>query len=289
MDQVVIVKYKGDLEQSLREGINLIDGFKTLKSPFVIKPNICVGVDKTGYANTRVEIVEALINVALKKDDTLSIRIVESDSESKYVDEAFEKFGYNRLVERLTDSGCDVACVNLSRDPKVKVEFKGDYFEDPELHEVLRKSGFFVSLAVAKTHGLTLITGVLKNLFGLLPKKGKRSYHPKINEVFIDVNRIVKSDLCIIDGKVGLEGWGGLEPNPVLRNINSLIIGKKPLSVDSTMARIMGFDPKIIRHLVLAEKYDLGTFHPEIRGESLESSIIAFDEPLSLSSTATLR
>jgi hypothetical protein len=55
------------------------------------------------------------------------------------------------------------------------------------------------------------------------------------------------------------------------------------------MARIMGFDPKIIRHLVLAEKYDLGTFHPEILGERLESSIVAFDEPPSLSSTATLR
>ena len=120
-------------------------------------------------------------------------------------------------------------------------------------------------------------------------RKEKRSYHPKINEVFIDVNRIVKSDLCIIDARVGLEGWGGLEPNPVLRNINSLIIGRKPLSVDSTMARIMGFDPKIIRHLVLAEKHDLGTFHPEILGESLESSIVSFDEPPSLSSTAVLR
>jgi len=289
MDSVALVKYKGDLEQSLQEGINLIDGFKTLKSPFVIKPNICIGVDKSGYANTRVEIVEALINVALKRDDDLSIRIVESDSESKYVHEAFEKFGYKRLVEKLVDSGYDVAVVNLSHDPKVKVEFKGDYFEDPELHKVLLEAGFFVSLAVAKTHGLTLITGVLKNLFGLLPKKSKRSYHLNINEVFIDVNRMVTSDLCIIDGRVGLEGWGGLEPNPVLRNINSLIIGRQPLSVDSIMARIMGFDPKIIRHLVLAEKYGLGTFHPEILGESLESSMVPFDEPPSLSSTAILR
>jgi len=289
MDQVAIVKYKGDLEQSLQEGINLIDGFRTLKSPFVIKPNICIGVDKTGYANTRIELVEALINVALKKEENLSIRIVESDSESKYVDEAFEKFGYKRLAEKLTYSGYDVAVVNLSHDPKVKVEFKGDYFEDPELHKVLLEAGFFVSLAVAKTHGLTLITGVLKNLFGLLPKKGKSSYHPNINEVFIDVNRMVRSDLCIIDGRMGLEGWGGLEPKPVLRNMNSLIIGRKPLSVDSTMARIMGFDPKIIRHLVLAEKYDLGTFNPEVLGENLESAMTSFNEPHNLSRTAIIR
>jgi uncharacterized protein (DUF362 family) len=288
MDSVALVKYKGYLEQSLQEGINLIDGFKTLKSPIIIKPNICIGVDKTGYANTRVEILEAFIKVALRSDDDLSIRIVESDSESKYADEAFERFGYKHLAEKLTESGHDVTVVNLSHDPKVKVRFKGDHFEDPELHKMLLEAGYVVSLAVAKTHGLTLITGVLKNLFGLLPKKGKRFYHPNINEVIIDVNRIVRSDLCIIDGRVGLEGWGGLEPKPVLRNINSLIIGRKPLSVDSIMARIMGFDPKIIRHLVLAEKFDLGTFQPEIIGENLESSIVPFDKPSSLSSTAIL-
>ncbi len=289
MDSVALVKYKGDLEYSLQEGIDLIDGFKTLKSPLVIKPNICINIDRTGYANTRVEIVEALINVALKRDDALSIKIVESDSESKYVDEAFEKFGFKHLVEKLTDSGYDAAVVNLSQEPKVKLEFKGDYFEDPELHKVLLEAGFFVSLAVAKTHGLTLITGVLKNLFGLLPKKGKSSYHSKINEVFTDVNRMVRSDLCIIDGRIGLEGWGGLGPKPLLRNMNALIIGKKPLSVDATMARIMGFDPKIIRHLVLAEKHDLGTLNPEVLGENLESSIMSFNEPPSLSRTATIR
>ncbi|MCW4037833.1 MAG: DUF362 domain-containing protein [Candidatus Bathyarchaeota archaeon] len=288
MDSVALVKYKGDPEQSLQDGINFVDGFKTVKSPFIIKPNICIDVDKTGYANTRVEIVEALIKLALTRDEALSIRIVESDSESKYADEAFEKFGYKRLAEKLTDSGYDVAVVNLSHDPRVKVEFKGDYFADPELLEILLEAGYFVSLAVARTHGLTLITGVLKNLFGLLPKKGKRSYHPHINEVIIDVNRMVRSDLCIIDGRVGLEGWGGLEPKPVLRTINSLIIGRKPLSVDSTMARIMGFNPQIIRHLVLAEKFDLGTFSPEVLSESLESSVVPFDEPPSLRPTAKL-
>jgi len=289
MDSVAIIKYKGDLERSLQEGVDLIDGFKTLKSPLVIKPNICINVDRTGYANTRVEIVEALINVALKRDNDLSIKIVESDSESKYVDEAFEKFGFKHLTEKLTDSGYDASLINLSREPKVKVEFKGDYFEDPELHKVPLEAGFFVSLAVAKTHGLTLITGVLKNLFGLLPKKGKSSYHSKINEVFIDVNRMVRSDLCIIDGRIGLEGWGGLEPKPVLRKINSLIIGRKPLPVDATMARIMGFEPKIIRHLVLAEKYDLGTLDPEVLGEDIESCIIPFNEPRGLSRTAVIR
>ncbi len=67
-------------------------------------------------------------------------------------------------------------------------------------------SNYFSSVAVAKTHGLTNITGVIKNLFGLLPRKNKSFYHPHINDVIIDLNRFVKLGLCIVDAIVGMEG-----------------------------------------------------------------------------------
>ena len=104
MDSVALVQCKDDLETVLSNGIELIDGFNTLKSPFIIKPNICISNDKSGYANTRVEIVEALINSALRLDKKLIIKIVESDSESKYVDNAYKKFCYQNLVDQLKAS-----------------------------------------------------------------------------------------------------------------------------------------------------------------------------------------
>ncbi len=284
MDFVALVKHKGDVRQTLEEGIELLGGLGILGSSFIIKPNICAGVDKTGFASTNVEVVEALVDLVLDKDRNLSIKIVESDSESKFADEAFEKFGFKSLEAKLRSLGFDVSLVNLSHSPTVSVELDGLYFKNLELSKIVIRPDYFVSVAVAKTHHLTFLTGTLKNLFGLLPRKDQSFYHPHINEVIVDLNRLVRSNLCIVDARVGLEGWEG----PKIRRLDTFIIGRKPVSVDATMARIMGFNPKKIRHLVEAEKYGLGTLNPRVLGESLKSTRVKFEPPSSLSQSALL-
>jgi len=241
-------------------------------------------VDKTGFAVTDVKIVEALINLVLEEDRNLSIKIVESDSESKFADEAFEKFGYRSLEEKMRNLGFDVSLVNLSCSPTVSVKLDGLYFQNPELPNVITEPRYFVSMAVAKTHYLTFVTGTLKNLFGLLPRKDQSFYHAYINEVIVDLNRLVRPDLCIVDARVGLEGWAG----PKTRRLYTFILGKKSVSVDATMARVMGFKPEKIRHLVEAEKYGLGTLNPKILGKSLKSTTVRFKSPSDLSRTALL-
>jgi uncharacterized protein (DUF362 family) len=284
VDSVALVKYEGDIGKALEEGIELLGGFGTLKSPFIIKPNICTGVDKTGFAVTNVGVVEALVDLVLEEDRNLSIKIVESDSESKFADAAFEKFGYTSLEQKLRIAGFDVSAVNLSRSLTVPVKLDGLYFKDPELPTVITGSKYFVSMAVAKTHYLTFVTGTLKNLFGLLPRKDQSFYHAYINDVIVDLNRLVRPDLCIVDARVGLEGWEG----PKRRRLDTFIIGRKPVSVDATMARIMGFNPEKIRHLVKAEKCGLGTVNPEVLGRSLKSTTVKFRSPSRLSQTALL-
>ncbi len=134
---------------------------------------------------------------------------------------------------------------------------------------------YFVSVAVAKTHYLTFVTGTMKNLFGLLPRKDQSFYHASINEVVVDLNRLVGPDLCIVDARMGLEGWEG----PKTRRLNTFILGSEPVSVDATMARVMGFKPERIRHLMEAEKYDLGTLNPKVLGKNLKSTIVKFKPP----------
>jgi len=284
VDSVALVRCKGDVRKTLENGIKLLGGFGDLKSPFIIKPNICTDVDKTGFAITDVKIVEALINLVLKEEGNLSIKIVESDSESKFADEAFEKFGYKSLEKKLRSLGFDASLVNLSHSPTVSVELDGLYFKNPELPNAITGCRYFVSVAVAKTHDLTFVTGTLKNLFGLLSRKDQSFYHANINEVIVDLNRLVRPDLCIVDARVGLEGWEG----PITRRLNTFILGRNPVSVDATMARIMGFKPERIRHLVEAEKYGLGTLNPKVLGESLKSVTVRFKPPTHLSPTALL-
>ncbi len=284
MDSVALVKATQDIEQSLDEGLKLIGGFGTLQSPVIIKPNICTISDGTGYSVTSVKVVKAVVKLLLREKPTLSIRIVESNSQSKWASEAFDKFGYSALAEDRQDQNFDVKCVNLSESPTEIVSFEGDYFTNPELPDILIRPGYVISVAQAKTHYLTFITGALKNLFGLLPRKDQGVYHKLINEVIVDLARLVPPSLSVIDARVGVEGWNG----PKTRPLDSFIIGHKAASVDATMLRVMGFDPKSIRHVVEASKYDQGSLDPVILGEPLDSVKVQFKAPKGLDSDAIL-
>ena len=95
----------------------------------------------------------------------------------------------------------------------------------------------------------------------------------------VDLNQIVKPDLCIVDARVGLEGWGG----PKTRRLDMFIVGRKPLSVDATMARIMGFEPDQVRHLVEAEEFSSGSLNPKVLGKNPKAVAVKFKPPFNLS------
>ena len=275
LNSVALVKHKDNISKTLEEGLTYIGGFGDLASPVLIKPNICTMSDNTGYSVTRVETVKALVGLLLETDEKLSIRIIESDSESKNAEEAFQKFGYTKLCEEMEAAGFDVKTVDLSNTPLMELQFIGDYFRYPELPEIILSAGYFISLAIPKTHYLSFITGALKNLFGILPKKDQAFYHSKIDEVIVDLARIIRPNLSIIDARVGIEGWNG----PKTRRLDAFILGHGAVSVDATMARIMGFEPEQIRHIMNSYVYGLGTIDPSIHGESIESIAVRFKPP----------
>ncbi len=275
MNSVALVKCKSSVSKALQGGLAHIGGFGVLDSPVLIKPNICTISDDTGYSVTRVEVVKALIELLLQTDEDLSIKIVESDSQSKFAEEAFEKFGYKQLCDDMKDSGFDVRTVDLSKDSLMELQFVGDYFENPELPETILNAGYFISVAIPKTHYLSFVTGALKNLFGILPRKDQAYYHSRIDEVLVDLARIIKPNLSIIDARVGVEKWNG----PITRRLDAYIVGHGVVSVDATMARIMGFEPQQIRHIMDSSDYDLGAIDPTVLGESIESIAVKFKPP----------
>ncbi len=95
----------------------------------------------------------------------------------------------------------------------------------------------------------------------------------------MDSSRIIKPNLCIIDAIMGLESTFPIGTHGRPRRINAMIVGKNPVSVDATMARLMGFKPELIRFLVEGEKLGLGTLNPRVVGEPLEDMVVKFKPP----------
>ncbi len=284
MDTVALLKIQNSFEETLSEAIELINGVKNLDSPLILKPNLCAGNDHTDCANTKIEVIEIFVNKILHQNKEIEIRIVESDSMSKNSFKAFDRYGYRGYVDEKHSQGINISLTNLSKAPLTEYNFEGAYFKNPELPVTLLDAGTIVSVALAKTHSLTMVTGALKNLFGFLPRKDQVFYHPNIHEVILDLNDMFRSSMCLIDGRMGLEGV--ISGNP--RELGCLILGRNPVSVDSVMARVMGFEPDKIRHIVEAENIGLGSIHPKVVGDEVEDCIVQFRKPKDLKKNAII-
>ena len=107
-----------------------------------------------------------------------------------------------------------------------------------------------VSIAKAKNHYFTGVTGCLKNLFGLSPIEpvGRpRSYFHhfiRLPYVLADLARIVDPALNIVDALVAQAGseWG--DGVGTARTMNTLMAGDNAAATDACMMHLMGHDPR---------------------------------------------
>lgn len=273
-DVVSILKANDNIKHALYDCINLLGELNISHSSVIIKPNLCMEHDSSGGATTSLQIIHGLIEYLLEKNKGLEIKIVESDSFQKDVEKAFHNLGYYRLEKEYQSRGCKISVINLTKEPTITLSFNGLYFKRVRIPKVLLE-GFFISVAKAKTHEITHITGALKNQFGCLPEKEKHRHHKHINEAIADVNKAIKPNLCIVDGIIGMEGVF----HGKIKKLGVLICGRNPVSTDATLARIMMFDPAKIKHIILSERYGLGTLNPVVIGEEVESVVMKFKKP----------
>jgi uncharacterized protein (DUF362 family)/NAD-dependent dihydropyrimidine dehydrogenase PreA subunit len=154
------------------------------------------------------------------------------------------------------------------------VAFNPDFLPEVGVSKEILDADIFISLPKFKTHGLTVMTGAIKNSYGILPGAQKARLHriagspERFHEVIVDVFRLRVPDLFIVDAVVGMEGNGPASPE--LRNIGLILAADNAVALDGIIATMMGLDPARLRFLQKAKAMDLGDFDPamiNIHGE----------------------
>ena len=116
---------------------------------------------------------------------------------------------------------------------------------------------YLIDVPVLKGHCQTLVTGALKNMKGIISDAEKRRFHSMgLHKPIAYLNRIIKADFCIVDGICGdldFEDGG----NPV--KMNRMFCCKDPVLADSYIASLMGYEPREIRYIALAEELGVGS------------------------------
>jgi len=261
---------KGDdetIENTVYKSIDLIDGLSDLKGRKIvsIKPNLCRPLSSQSGATTDPRIVEAVIK-RINSIQKCEIQIVETNNFKASAEATFKRLGYLDLANKYSN----VNCVNLSKEETLRVSINGKIFKTLRVPECMIFSDYMISVAKLKTHVDYYYTGILKNAFGFLPSPLKRSsYHGFMHEVLVDLNTIYRPDLAIIDGIVGMEGFGPVDGKP--KYLGVIVSSKDPVAADSVAAQIAGFKASKIKYLKCAEKKGLGsTKDIEIVGCSLQ-------------------
>ena len=245
-----------------------------LPKQIVIKPNLCdITSWETGVTTDPRWLEVLAIEIRSIRPDA-EIRVVESDAISAYksyrsCDETFERLGFVSAAE-----DCGIELVNLSRADTIEIRLD-DIPMPVRIPQLLLEEMYFISVANLKVHPYTRMTGVLKNSLGLLPDADISLFHPYLSVLISRLHRLCPPDLCIIDGRIGLEGKGPIMGDPV--RMDTLLVGADALVTDEVASLLMGVQPDCVPHLRQVAKdlnRSLGQF--EIIGQ-LRPRTFAFD------------
>lgn len=131
-----------------------------------------------------------------------------------------------------------------------------------------------ISCSKLKTHGMTLMTGCVKNLFGCVPGTTKVEYHARFNQLnrfsnmLVDIERCVRPVISVLDAVDGMEGEGPSGGTP--RHIGALLVSRDAHALDSVGARLIGLEPKDVCTLARAmERGLLDLNKVEVVGDSV--------------------
>jgi hypothetical protein len=136
----------------------------------------------------------------------------------------------------------------------------GKVFDRVECWALVQQADVIISVPKLKTHDQTEMTCAIKNLKGLLTDRAKKAMHQQgLFEGVIDLLSAVKPQLAVVDAIICQEGVGPVFGRAV--EMNLILAGKDLVAVDTTCARLIGYEPHEILLTVNAAARRLGTMN----------------------------
>jgi len=289
-----------DVKKMVKKALDLIGGIDSFVKPHktvVIKPNIFAPYPPPVTTDRRIiSVVVSLCKEAGAKRviviegisvGSLMMRVdIEESTTSgelrrgmKSVD-VMKLLGIKRGVE---ESGGEILGVEDSETSTVMVP-GGKVLHSLNYPKAVLDADVFINIPALKTHTMTMVTLGIKNLQGFLNEGDRyRGHRDDCDQHMVDILKVRKPDLTLIDGLIGMEGMGaGERGTPVPMGI--IIMGADVVAVDSVASRVMGIEsPRLVGTTRIAEYDGLGVADPhriEVLGESIESVRKTFLLPL---------
>jgi uncharacterized protein (DUF362 family)/Pyruvate/2-oxoacid:ferredoxin oxidoreductase delta subunit len=259
--------------RNLHRSMDLLGGvheFVKRGDRVLLKPNLLFGKSPDEAVTTHPSIVKGVIQIVIEAGGIPFIGDSPGFGSAK---RAAEKAGVMAVAE-------EMACPVVEFDTPVQCPGGGKFFKQFEIDQKVLEADTVINLPKWKTHGMMLLTLGVKNLFGCVPGPKKALWHLKAGEnhrlfaqALIDLYRVVKPSLTILDGVVGMEGNGPSSGSP--RPLGVVLASNDALSLDQIVCDLLQLPRGGLMTNRVALEQGLGKESIEVTGEKLENAKIS--------------
>lgn len=155
---------------------------------------------------------------------------------------------------------------------------EGKIIKNIKTTEYILRVDKIINIPKVKTHMMTVYSGAVKNLFGIVPGRYKAECHLRFEDTLvfadflIDLCRFAKPVLTVMDAVIGMEGYGPTNGSP--KKIGLVLAGQNPYSLDVVASHVIGLKPEQVPTIVKSAERKLCSTKIsdiDIRGEVLNS------------------
>lgn len=256
---------------NVRQALELVreDIEPKLAEQIVLKPNFLTS--KNQLASTHPDAMRGAIDFILSTPTRPDEIIIAEGGNEDYSGEAFEKFEYDKLQEEY-DIPIRLADINQETEwEQTTIHMAGGVETIVRMPKIVLDCPCTISVAVAKTHDVCVVTLAQKNMImGTLHKDDRIKMHgypshderilpseaQVLNVNLIRLAQYLKPDIGIVDGTQGLQGNGPGGTDVV--EMGAAAASADVFAVDAVMAKAMGFEPMELGLLHYADTLGMG-------------------------------
>ncbi len=237
---------KNDINQATNQLFTELGGLNQFIQPgqkVLLKVNLLMKKPPEAAVTTHPALVEAVVNQV----HALGAKTIIADSPGgpftkSWLKGIYRETGMEEVAQR---TGAEL---NWNFNQQNYAYPEGKILKQITLAQIIKEVDVIISLAKLKTHGFTIYTGAVKNLFGTIPGLLKADYHLRMSnvkdfsEMLVDIAELVRPQLTIMDAVIAMEGAGPSAGD--LKEVGLLAASTNPHALDLAFCHLIGLDPK---------------------------------------------
>ncbi len=245
-----------EVKAAVKRALDLLGGMSHFVQPgnkVLLKPNLLSAQPPEQAITTHPAVVEAVIEL-VKEAGGIPVLGDSPAGAIKSLDDFWSTTGMLEVCRRH-----DVELVSFERSGVYQKELNGKRYH---IAKPVLDADVIINLPKLKTHSLTVMTGAVKNIYGVIPGLKKSMYHkqaPKpweFSRLLVDIYALARPQLNIVDAIVGMEGFGPSAGRQ--RQLGMILAGSDGVAVDAWAAHLLGRKPLDIPTTKIAYRQNLG-------------------------------